>query len=75
MDIWRLPRGSNTPLLAAGYLILHVQRVRLLFPGFTAAGAGTAAPQFVTGQADLNCRSLFSGKKIPVFLLHSTVPS
>ena len=24
MDIWRLPRGSNTPLLAAGYLILHV---------------------------------------------------
>ena len=21
MDIWRLPRGSNTPLLAAGYLI------------------------------------------------------
>ena len=23
MDIWRLPRGSNTPLLAAGYLIFH----------------------------------------------------
>ena len=29
-DIWRLPRGSNTPLLAAGYLIARLCQILLI---------------------------------------------
>ena len=49
MDIWRLPRGSNTPLLAAEYLIAAGTLMPAAFlgrknkPGFIASGFITAS--------------------------------